>query len=395
MTSGQRLKGGGVGRVYLDNNATTALDPRVVHAMQDFFLDAYGNPASRDHAFGWDAAEAVECARGEVAALVNATPHEITFTGSATESINCALKGLAPALSAEGRIVTCVTEHAAVLETSRQISRFRGVPLVMWPVDRTGHIDVAAAAEAVRSVPPGVIAIMAANNEIGTIHSLGAFARIAQESAAVFFSDLTQVVGRIPVDVRADGIDLAAFSAHKLHGPKGVGALYIRAGRGITLEPLIVGGSEERGLRAGTPNVPGIVGFGEACRIARMEMKDEAVRIGRLRDRLESALLADLPDIWVNGDPVNRLPNTTNIGFAGIDGRALIRDMHEIAVSTRSACSSSDERPSHVLKAVGLSDDDARACVRISFGRFNDENEVDYAIDKVRCSVRRLRRNTR
>ncbi len=236
---------------------------------------------------------------------------------------------------------------------------------------------------------------MLANNEIGNIHPVRQVAEFAHAAGALFFSDITQAAGKIPVDVRAMGIDLAAFSAHKLYGPKGVGALFIRSGEPrIELEPLIVGGGQERGLRAGTLNVPGIVGFGEACRIAKLEMAEESKRVGRLRDKLENSLLAEIPDIWINGDRQNRLPNTTNIGFRGVDARTLIRDMHDIAVSTKSACSSGQPGPSHVLKAIGLTDDEAYSCIRFSLGRFTTEQEIDYAIAKVVASVRKLRAST-
>jgi cysteine desulfurase len=379
--------------IYLDHNATTPLDNRVGDRMRPFFRDRYGNAASRDHAFGWDAAEAVERARDEVAALINATSREIIFTSSATESINWALKGLAPAADRRARVITCATEHASVLETCRQMGRLAHLRSTVLAVSSTGAIDLAALADAVRPGYAGLVAIMAANNEIGTIHPIRDIARIAHDAGALLFSDLTQAVGRLPVDIRADEIDVAAFSAHKLYGPKGVGALYVRGDRQIALEPLIAGGSEEKGMRAGTLNVPGIVGFGEACRLARIEMREEGARVRRMRDRLESTLAAELSRTWVNGDADNRLPNTTNIGFSGINARALIRDMHDIAVSTRSACASGDEGPSHVLLAIGLGADDAHSCLRFSLGRFNTESEITYAIDKVLQSARRLRAN--
>jgi cysteine desulfurase len=234
---------------------------------------------------------------------------------------------------------------------------------------------------------------MAANNEIGTIHPIDEIARLAHAAGAIFLCDITRAVGKMPIDARADGIDIAAFSAHKMYGPKGVGALFIRGGEPkIELEPLILGGGQERGLRGGTLNVPGIVGFGEACRIAQLEWKPEMERVERLRNRLEHTLMAELPAIWINGDRENRIPNTSNIGFVGIDARILIRDMHDIAVSNRAACSSGHSGPSHVLKAVGLTDDEAYACIRFSLGRFTTEDEVDYAINKFIASIHKLRR---
>lgn len=380
--------------IYLDSNATTPVDRRVAETMRPFLIERHGNASSRDHAFGWSAAEAVGEAREQVAYLVGARPNEIIFTGSATESINCALRGLAVTPDAK-QALTSVTEHEAVLETCDVIGGRMGLRIDALPVDHLGRVDPDAIAAACEPGETTFVSLILANNEIGTIHPLGRFAEVAHASGAVFFSDVTQAVGKIPVDVRELGLDLAAFSAHKLYGPKGVGALFIRGGEPeIKLEPLIVGGGQERGLRAGTLNVPGIVGFGEACRIAKLEMAANSARIVMLRDKLESALLAELSDIWINGDLVNRLPNTTNIGFRGVDARTLIRDMHDIAVSTKSACSSGDPSPSHVLKAIGLTDDEAYSCIRFSLGRFTTEQEIDYTIEKVISSVRKLRRNS-
>jgi cysteine desulfurase len=349
--------------------------------------------SSRDHTFGWDAAEAVEEARMHVADLVAARPNEIIFTGSATESINCALRGLVATPGAD-QALTGATEHEAVLETCRFISARAPLCVNALPVDRLGRLDPDAITAACSARRTAFVALMLANNEIGTIHPVRRFAEAVHSAGAVFFSDLTQAVGKIAVDVRELGLDLAAFSAHKIYGPKGVGALFIRGGEpAIKLQPLIVGGGHERGLRAGTLNVPGIVGFGEACRIVRLEMEDERRRAGRLRDKLERGLLAELPDVWINGDTQHRLSNTSNIGIRGVDARALIRDMYDIAVSTRSACSSGDPGPSHVLKAIGLTDDEAYSCVRFSLGRFTTENEIDYAIDKVVASAHKLRRS--
>jgi len=262
------------------------------------------------------------------------------------------------------------------------------------PVDRLGRVDPDSVTAACKTGTTAFVSLMLANNEIGTVHPVRRFAESAHSVGAVFFSDLTQAAGKISIDVHELGLDLAAFSAHKLYGPKGVGALFIRNGEPeIKLKPLIVGGGHERGLRAGTLNVPGIVGFGEACRIAMLEMTEDSARISKLRDKLESALVAELPDIWINGDPENRLPNTSNIGFRGLDARTLIRDMYDIAVSTKSACSSGEPGPSHVLKAIGLTDDEAYSCIRFSLGRFTTAEEIDYTINKVIASVRKLRRN--
>jgi cysteine desulfurase len=366
--------------IYLDNNATTPVDQRVLTRMLPYFSVRFGNVASRDHPFGWDAAEAVDEARSHIANLINAQPQEILFTSGATESIYCALKRAAT-LKKTSRLITCLTEHQAVLETCRALEKGGLIQADYLPVDGSGRLERHVLA---RYLEPGagLLALMVGNNEIGTIHPLTEAVSIAHAGGVCVFSDITQAVGRIPVDVNAEGIDLAAFSAHKIYGPKGIGALFIR------------GGGQELGLRAGTLNVPGIVGFGEACRIAKEEMNEEAQRVGGLRDKLEQLLLAELADIWINGDKESRLPNTTNIGFRNVDARTLIRDMHDIAVSTRSACSSGSTGPSHVLKAIGLTDDEAYSCIRFSLGRFTTEEEIDYTIEKVIASVRKLRKNS-
>jgi cysteine desulfurase len=368
--------------VYLDNNATTPVDGRVLTRMLPYFSERFGNAASRDHPFGWDAAEAVEEARSHIANLINAQPQEIIFTSGATEGIRCALKR-ATTVKNTSRLITCLTEHEAVLETCRTLEKRGLIQADCLPVDGAGRVESHALA---RCLEPGaaLLALMAGNNEIGTIHPLREAVSIAHASGVCVFSDLTQAVGRVPVDVYAEDVDLATFSAHKIYGPKGIGALFIR------------GGAKERNLRSGTLNVPGIVGFGEACRIAKEEMKEEAQRVGGLRDKLEQVIVRELADTWINGDQQSRLPNTTNIGFRNVDARTLIRDMHDIAVSTRSACSSGSSGstgPSHVLKAIGLTDDEAYSCIRFSLGRFTTEEEIDYTIEKLIASVRKLRKN--
>jgi cysteine desulfurase len=379
--------------VYLDYNATTPVDTRVLAAMMPWLTHQFGNAASRDHAFGWDAAEAVEEARDHVARLVNANSNEILFTGSATESINLALKGLAFALQApEKAIMTSPTEHEAVLETAQQLTQQMRQSVLFLPVDTQGHITVDALEKTLSATQTLVVALMYANNEIGTLHPIQPIADLAHRFGALLCVDATQAVGKIPVDVQQDGIDLMAFSAHKIYGQKGVGALYIRGGAtSITLAPLIVGGGQECGLRSGTLNVPGIVGFGEACRLAKEEMGEESLRVARLRDKLEHSLMASLDDLTINGDLTHRLPNTTNIMFRAVDARTLIRDMHCIAVSTKSACSSHTSGPSHVLKAIGLTDDEAYSSIRFSLGRFTTEEEIDFTIERVVASVKKLR----
>ncbi|CAL1241966.1 cysteine desulfurase family protein [Candidatus Methylocalor cossyra] len=380
--------------VYLDHNATTPVDPRVRDAMQPWLTDRYGNPSSRDHALGWDAEEAVAEARAVVAGLVQGQAGELIFTSGATEGLNTALRSFVGYRDWDRkRIITCATEHDAVLAPCRRLAELTGVEVQVLPVDGLGHVDLDRL-EAVlgASDKATLVAIMAANNETGTLHPVRKIAEVVHAAGAVFLCDITQAVGKVAVNLHEEGIDLAAFSAHKVYGPKGVGALFVRGGVSQTrLEPLILGGGQEQGFRGETLNVPGIVGFGEACRIAQNGWQGEAERVGRLRDRLEQTLLAELPDTWVNGDRENCIPNTTNIGFAGIDARTLIRDMHDIAVSTRSACSSGSSGPSHVLKALGLSDDEAQACIRFSLGRFSTLDDVDYAVANIMASVHRLR----
>lgn len=379
--------------VYLDCNATTPLDPRVAVVMRPWFAESFGNPSSRDHKWGWDAAEAVEDARSAVAEVIHAHTNEIIFTSGATEGLNTVIKGFVGFRNWEHKkIITCVTEHDAVLAPCQQLAKMTGIEIQILPVNHRGHIDLEQLTTSLRTHKKTLVALMAANNEIGTIHPIAEIARIAHAAGVIFLCDMTQAVGKMPMDVLANGIDIAAFSAHKMYGPKGIGALFIHGGGPeIGLEPLILGGGQERGLRGGTFNVPGIVGFGEACRIAQLEWNSEAERMERLRNRLEQTLMAELPDTWINGDRENRIPNTSNIGFDGADARILIRDMHDIAVSTRAACSSGHSGPSHVLKAIGLTDNEAYSCIRFSLGRFTTEDEVDYAINKVIASIRKLR----
>jgi cysteine desulfurase len=375
--------------VYLDCNATTPMDSRVAAVMQPWLGELFGNPSSRDHQWGWDAAEAVEDARSAIAECIHAHPNEIIFTSGATESLNTAIKGFAGYQGWEHKkIITCVTEHDAVLAPCYQLAEATGIELQVLGVDHRGQIDLTQLMASLSTHKHTLVSLMAANNEIGTIHPIAEIAQTVHAAGAMFLCDLTQAVGKMPVNVHTTCIDIAAFSAHKMYGPKGVGALFIREGEHkIELEHLIVGGGQERGLRGGTLNVPGIVGFGEACRIAQLEWTSEAERVWQLHNRLEQTLLTELPNIWINGDREIRIPNTSNIGFTGVDARTLIRDMNDIAVSTRAACSSGHSGPSHVLKALGL----AYSCVRFSLGRFTTEDEVDYAINKIIVSFRKLR----
>jgi len=377
--------------IYLDHHATTPVDPRVLQAMLPYFCEKFGNPASRHHAFGWEAEQAVERARAQIAALIGCSPREIVFTSGATESVNLALKGVAEAFAGRGdHIVTVATEHRAVLDTCRRLQE-RGLRVTYLPVDREGLLDPDDVGRALtdRTI---LVSVMYANNEIGVIQPIRQIARMAREHGALFHSDATQAVGKIPVRVEEDGIDLLSFSAHKLYGPKGIGALYVCAGNPrVRLSAQVDGGGHERGLRSGTLNVPGIVGFGEACAICEREMDGEARRLAALRDRLVDRLLAELEDVFVHGSRERRLPHNLNVSFAGVEASSLMMSVREIAVSSGSACSSATPEPSHVLRALGLPADLARGAIRIGLGRFNTEEEVEYAAGRLVEAVRRLR----
>jgi cysteine desulfurase len=380
--------------VYLDYNSTTPCDPRVVEAMLPYFTGKFGNAASRSHARGWEAEEAVELAREQVAALVGAEPKEIVFTSGATEACNLALKGVFEAYAAKGNhIITVLTEHKAVLDSCHHIGRLGGE--VTWlGVDDKGLIDLNELGAAIRPTTI-LIAVMFANNEIGVIQPIREISAIARKQGVPFFSDATQAVGKVPVDVNADGIDLMALSAHKIYGPKGAGALYVRRrGPRVRLVAQMDGGGHERGMRSGTLNVPGIVGFGKACALCGQEMETDRQRIVPLRDRLEEALL-ELDGARVNGSREHRLPQVTNISFAGVDGDALLAGLGKnVALSSGSACTSASMEPSYVLKALGLEDRQAHASLRLGLGRFTTVAEVDYAIGEIGKTVGRLRENS-
>ncbi len=377
--------------IYMDNHATTQVDPRVLEAMLPFFTEKFGNAASRNHEFGWKAEEAVEMARGQVARLIHASPREIIFTSGATESVNLALKGVVEAhRSAGNHIVTQATEHKAVLDVSKRLEKF-GCEVTYLPVDRDGLVDP----ETVRrAITPKTIlvSIMHANNEIGVIEPIEQIGRIAKNKKILFHVDGAQSVGKIPVDVERLGIDLLSISAHKIYGPKGVGALYVRrkAPR-VELAPIIDGGGHERGLRSGTLNVPGIVGLGKACDICQKEMAEEGERLRRLRDTLKDLITERLDDTFVNGSMTCRLPNNLNLSFAGVEGDALLMGINDVAVSSGSACTSATLEPSHVLRALGVSEDLAHSSIRFGLGRFNTEEEVRYVADRVTETVKRLR----
>lgn len=377
--------------VYLDNNATTQLDPRVLETMIPYFTDHYGNAASRSHSFGWEAEEAVEYAREQVAQLINADTKEIIFTSGATEADNLALKGAYEMYASKGNhIITVATEHKAVLDSCKHIEKSGG-EITYLGVKKDGLIDVS---ELQRAIKPNtiLIAIMYANNEIGVIQPIKEISAIARKYGILFFSDATQAAGKIPIDVNKDGIDIMSFSAHKIYGPKGVGALYIRRKNPrVKVIAQIDGGGHERNMRSGTLNVPGIAGFGKACELCSIEMEKDTEQIKNLRDKLESELLK-LEDVYVNGSIENRLPNISNLSFKYVDSEALMLGFNKnIAVSSGSACTSATLEPSYVLKALGVEDRLAKAAVRFGLGRFTTEMEIDYAIQQVAATVSRLR----
>jgi cysteine desulfurase len=377
--------------IYLDNNATTPMDPRVLDAMLPYFVEKFGNAASRNHSFGWVAEEAVDYAREQVAKLINADPKEIIFTSGATEADNLALKGVYEMYASKGNhIITCTTEHKAVLDACKHIEKQGGL-VTYLPVQADGLVDLKAL-EAAITDKTILIAIMYGNNETGVVMPVREISQIAKKRGVLFFTDATQAVGKIPVDVIADGIDLMAFSAHKMYGPKGVGALYVRRKNPrVKVTAQMDGGGHERGMRSGTLNVPGIVGFGKACELCMNEMADEAARLSKLRDKLENALM-QIEEAYVNGNTDHRLPHTANISFKYVEGEGLMMGFNKnIALSSGSACTSASLEPSYVLKALGLGDDLAHSSLRFGLGRFTTEEQVDYTINAVSTTVNKLR----
>lgn len=378
--------------IYLDNHATTPVDPRVLEAMLPYFGAKFGNAASRSHSFGWEAEKAVDLARKRVAELAGAAPREIVFTSGATESNNLALKGVAEA--ARGRhIVTMSTEHKAVLDPAKRLERM-GFGVTVLPPRRDGLIDLDELRNAIQ--PDTVlVSVMYANNEIGVIQPVREIGAICHERGALFHCDAAQAFGKIPIRVVEDHIDLMSVSAHKMYGPKGVGALYVRRRNPrVQLAIQMDGGGHESGMRSGTLNVPGIVGFGEACAICGREMADEAVRLRALRDRLLAQLESSLDRVYVNGSLEHRLAGNLNMSFAQVDGESVLMSLPDVALSTGSACTSATVEPSHVLRALGVSEELAHSSLRFGLGRFNTEQEVDYVAHRVIESVRRLRELT-
>jgi len=382
-------------QIYLDNHATTRPDPRVVDAMLPFLTEAYGNPASRTHSYGWEAEAAVEAAREEVAGILGGRSREIVFTSGATESDNLAIKGILDFYQHRGRhIVTAATEHKAVLDTCRRLEQAGRAEVTYLKPRADGLLDLDEVAAALR--PDTVLlSVMHANSEIGVVQPIDEIGTIARRAGVCFHTDAAQSVGKIPLNVDSMQVDLLSLSAHKLYGPKGCGALFVRGREPrVRLTPMMDGGGQERGLRSGTVNVPGVVGLGAACRLARDEMGVEAPRVLRLRERLRKRLEAELDEIRVNGHAERRLPGNLNVSFACVEGEALLMSLKDVALSSGSACTSASLEPSHVLRAIGLRDELAHGSIRFGIGRFNDQDEIDYVAERVITEVRRLREHS-
>jgi cysteine desulfurase len=377
--------------VYMDNHATTPMDPRVLEEMLPYFMEKFGNAASRNHSFGWAAEEGVETARERIAKLVGATTKEIIFTSGATESDNLAIKGVAEMYKEKGNhIITAVTEHKAVLDTCKRLEKY-GFRVTYMPVQKDGLVDLEELKRAM-DAKTILVTIMFANNEIGVVQPVAEIGKLCRERGIIFHTDATQAVGKIPVDVNKQNIDVMSISAHKMYGPKGVGALYVRRKNPrVQISAIIDGGGHERGMRSGTLNVPGIVGLGKACAIATEEMPKEACHLAGLRNRLRDRIMGRLDEVYINGSMDHRLPGNLNISFAYVEGESLLMGINDIAVSSGSACTSATLEPSYVLKALGAGDDLAHSSIRFGLGRFNTEAEVDYVADRVVETVTRLR----
>lgn len=377
--------------IYMDNHSTTQMDPRVLEAMLPYFIEKFGNAASRNHQFGWEAEEAVENARKQIAKLIHCDAKEVVFTSGATESDNLALKGVVEMYKAKGdHVITCTTEHRAILDTCKSLEK-RGIKVTYLPVEKNGRVNPDEVRKAITDKTI-LISIMLANNEIGTIHPIAEIGKIAKEKGILLHCDATQGVGKIPVDVEALKVDLMSFTAHKIYGPKGVGALYVRKkGPRVRLVPQIDGGGHERGMRSGTLPVPLIIGFGKACELCEQEMPVESKRIAAMRDRLQAQIMKDLDECYLNGHPTERLPHNLNISFAYVEGEALLMGVKEIALSSGSACTSATLEPSYVLRALGVGSDLAHSSIRFGLGRFTTDEEIDYTGKRMVEAVKRLR----
>src|SRR5438105_2984808 len=377
--------------IYMDNHATTPVDPRVLEEMMPFFTGQFGNAASRNHQFGWLAEQAVEMARERIAKLIGATAKEIIFTYGATESDNLAIKGVAEMYKEKGNhIITAATEHKAVLDTCKRLEKY-GYRVTYLPVQKDGlvNLDQLRAAMDDKTI---LVTIMYANNEIGVLQPVEEIGKLCKEKGVLFHSDATQAVGKVPVNVIKQNIDLLSISGHKMYGPKGVGALYVRRkGPRVQLAAIIDGGGHERGMRSGTLNVPGIVGLGKACDIALTDLPQESCRLAGVRNRLKEKIMGRLDDVYINGSMEHRLPGNLNISFLYVEGESLLMGINDIAVSSGSACTSATLEPSYVLKALGLGDDLAHSSIRFGLGRFNTEAEVDYVADRIVTTVKKLR----
>ncbi len=377
--------------LYMDNHSTTPMDPRVLETMLPYFIEKFGNAASRNHQFGWEAEEAVEHARKQIAKLIHCDAKEIVFTSGATESDNLALKGVVEMYKEKGdHVITCSTEHRAILDTCKSLEK-RGIKVTYLPVEKDGRVNPDEVRKAITDKTI-LISIMLANNEIGTIHPIAEIGKIAKEKGILLHCDATQGVGKIPVDVEALKVDLMSFTAHKIYGPKGIGALYVRKkGPRVRLVPQIDGGGHERGMRSGTLPVPLIIGFGKACELCEQEMPVESKRIAAMRDRLQTQIMKSLDECYLNGHPTERLPHNLNISFAYVEGEALLMGVKEIALSSGSACTSATLEPSYVLRALGVGSDLAHSSIRFGLGRFTTDEEVDYTAKRMVEAVTRLR----
>ncbi len=376
--------------IYMDYQATTPMDPRVFEAMRPYFMEKFGNPHSRSHSFGWVAEEGVEKARGQVAALINANPKEIIFTSGATESNNMAIKGIGRFYhDKKDHIITVVTEHKCVLDACRHMER-EGVRVTYLPVEKNGLIDLEKLKAAITDKTM-LVSVMAVHNEIGVIQPLAEIGKLCRERCAFFHTDAAQAFGKIPLDVEAMNVDLMSISGHKIYGPKGIGALYVRRRPRVRLEPLINGGGQERGMRSGTLPTPLVVGFGAAAEIAQKEMSADDEHVRALNDRFFKKIVENIPDVFLNGDKEQRVPGNLNLSFAYIEGESMIMAIRDLAVSSGSACTSASLEPSYVLRALGVDEELAHTSIRFGFGRFTTEAEVDYAIDVVKNNIARLR----
>ena len=377
--------------IYLDYQATTPVDKRVLDAMLPYFTDAFGNAASRSHAFGWKAEEAVDLSREQIASLINATAKEIVFTSGSTEAINLAMKGVGDMYGAKGKhMITSLAEHKAVLDTAKHLEK-EGFEVTYLTPDATGKVTAEQVAEAIRE-DTILVSLMWANNEVGTINPIREIGAVCRERGVLFFTDATQAVGKIPVDVEADNIDMLCLSGHKVYGPKGVGCLYVRRRKPrVRLVAQMDGGGHERGMRSGTLNVPGIVGLGAACAVAEQDLEKDIAHANALRERFESKIFAALDYVEINGDKDARLPGCSNLSFAYVEGESLIMGFKDLAVSSGSACTSASLEPSHVLQCMGVGDELAHSSIRFGFGRLTTEEDIDFAANQVIEAVKKLR----